>query len=189
MYAERGFSGELFGSGTKLLYAPHSEETTDTHSQTGRYSFVWDVAENRGYVMSDALQGYAPIASSLRVTNVSLNISQTAAQRVSGHTCEPATATVQLNDGSTTEFELLRAVDLKGFPIHIEKKANPAFTLSLSKIHLEPEPTDAFSPPDGFTKYPTPEALADELAVRQSNLRRRSSDQTPMIPGMQQPHY
>jgi hypothetical protein len=180
-------SGQLFGRGTKLLYAPQTEESTDSHRQPGRYSFIWDVAESRGYVLSDALQGYAPIASNLRVTNLTLKVGSGSAQRLSGHPCEPARATAQLTDGSTAEFELLRALDLNSFPVQIANTTNRAYTLSLSKVRLEEPPADAFAPPEGFTKYPSPEALADELAVRQSNLRRKSTEETPMTPGLEQP--
>jgi hypothetical protein len=179
---DRTSSGQLFGRGTKLLYAPQSGETTDTHRQPGRYSFIWDVAEASGYVLSDALQGYAPISSNLRVTSLALAPGQVAAQKISGHPCERTRATLQLSDGSISEYELFRATDLNGFPVQISSITNVAFTLTLSKIRFEQPPADAFSPPDGFTKYPTPEALSDELAARQNNLRRKSSDEMPLTP-------
>jgi hypothetical protein len=182
---DRTSSGQLLGRGTKLLYAPESDETIDSHRRPGGYSFIWDVAESRGYVLSETLQGYAPVSADLRVTNVAVEIGLAAAQRFSGHPCEPANATVRMSNGSTAGFGLLRAIDLSGLPVRIESTTNAnVFTLNLSKVRLEQPSAEIFLPPDGFTKYATPEAMADELAVRQSNLRRRSPDQMQPMPGM-----
>ena len=182
----RTSSGQLLGRGTKLLYAPESNETTDTHRQPGGYSFIWDVAESHGYVLSEALQGYAPVSADLHVTNVTIELSQAAAQRFSGHPAEPAHATVRMSNGSSAGFELLRAIDLHSFPVQIESTTNAnVFTLNFSKLRPEQPPADLFSPPNGFTKYATPEAMADELAVRQSNLKRKGPELTQPLPGMQ----
>jgi hypothetical protein len=187
---DRASSGQLLGRGTKLLYAPESDETTDTHHKPGGYSFIWDVAESKGYVLSEALQGYAPVSAVLHVTNVAIDIGQSAAQRISGHPCESARATVRMLDGSSAGFELFRAIDLNGFPIKIESATNAmVFTLNLSKIRIEQPQADIFSPPEGFTKYPTPEAMADELAARQNNLRRRNPYQLQAFPEMERGRY
>ena len=182
----RTSSGQLLGRGTKLLYAPESDETTDTHRMPGGYSFIWDVAESRGYVLSEALQGYAPVSLGLRVTNVAIELSQAAAQRFSGHPCESAKATIRMSNGSTAGFELLRAIDLNGLPVRIGSATNAdVFTLNLSKVRLEQPAVDIFSPPEGFTKYATPESMADELAVRQSSLKRKNSDPMQPIPDLE----
>lgn len=183
-------SGELLARGTKLLYAPNSAESTDAHHQPGGYSFIWDAAECRGYVLSEALQGYAPISSALPVTNIEFNPSKAGAQRISGHPCEPATATVRSADGATADFEILRAMDLNGLPVRIQAAAKPnPLTLTLSKIRLEAPPADVFSPPEGFTKYPNPDAMADELAARQNNIRRRNRGQMEPPSDLGRPPY
>lgn len=183
---ERTYSGQLLGRGTKLFYAPESDESIDTHRVPGGYSFIWDVAESRGYVLSEALQAYAPVTADLHVTNVTFEIGQAAAQRLAGHPCEPAKAIVRMSNGSSAGFDLLRASDLNGFPIRVDSTTNSnVFTLSLSKIRLEQNKAEIFLPPDGFTKYASPEAMADELAVRQSNLRRRNPGLMEPLPGMQ----
>jgi hypothetical protein len=68
----------------------------------------------------------------------------------------------------------LRATDLNGFPVRIQSQKAALLTLNFSKIHLEAPAAAVFSPPDGFSKYATPEAMADELAAREHNLRRRN---------------
>jgi hypothetical protein len=186
----RNSAGELLGRGTKLFYAPESDESADPRRQRGGYSFIWDVAANQGYVLSEALQAYAPISSDLRVTNVTIDAGQAAAQRFSGHLCEPATATARTTDGAAAEFELLRAKDLNGLALRIQAstKANP-FTLSFSKLHLEAPPDNVFSPPDGFAKYASPEAMADELAARERNLHRKNREQIDPSYGLEHGRY
>lgn len=182
--SDRNSSGQLLGRGTKLLYAPEAGEIPDGHRQPGGYSFIWDLAENRGYVLSEALQAYAPVSSDLRVTNLAIQAANIATQRFSGHPCDSATATARTADGTAAEFELLRAMDLNGFPVRIQAvtRANP-ITLNFSKVRLEPPPAEVFSPPDGFTKYPTPESMADEIAARQQNLSRKNREPIQPIPG------
>jgi hypothetical protein len=183
---ERSSSGQLLGRGTKLLYVPQTEENTDTHRQPGGYSFIWDVTESRGYVLSEALQGYAPVAAVIHVTNVLIDPEPTGAQRFSGHACEPARARVQMADGTTAGFNLLRAIDLKEFPVRIESATNAnVFTLSMSKILLEPPSPKVFAPPEGFTQYASPETMADELAARQHNLKRKTTEPLQPIPGVE----
>jgi hypothetical protein len=175
-------SGQLLGQGSKLLYAPHTYENPDApRPRAGGYSFIWDVAQSRGYVLSETLQGYAPVVAELQVTNLQIAPSAGPAQRYSGHNCEPANATVQTAD-STVGFELLRATDLHGFPVKIQMlaKANP-LTLSFSNVRFENVSAHVFAPPEGFTQYPSPQAMADELAARENNLRRRSSPRGPAV--------
>src|SRR5947209_18561606 len=79
---DRSSSGQLLCRGTKLLYAPESDETADSQRERGGYLFIWDVAENSGYVLSEALQGYAPVSARLHVTNVIMEPLPGAGQRL-----------------------------------------------------------------------------------------------------------
>lgn len=179
-------SGQLLSRGSRLFYAPESDESTGNRRKTGGFAFIWDVAQSKGYVLSDALQGYAPVAAELHVTNVTVQPGANSAQRYSGHPSEPATAIVSTTDG-VAGFELLRAIDLNAFPIRIESATNSSvFTLSISKVRFEQPAADVFSPPDGFTRYTSAEVMADELAARQSNLRRKGPGLTPSQLELQQ---
>jgi hypothetical protein len=190
MSAQRTVSGQLLGRGSKLLFAPSTDELADAQHQPGGYSFIWDVAQSRGYVLSEALQGYAPVASALHVTNIETVLGKAAAQRLAGHPCESATVTAQTAEGTAASFQVLRAMDLNGFPARIESAADArSMVLTFSKIRLEAPSADIFSPPEGFTKYPSPEAMADELAARQHNLRRRSSGQIDPLMNLDQRRY
>lgn len=183
-------SGELLGRGGKLLYAPRGEEISSAQQPRGGYIFIWDVAEGRGYVLSDALQGYAPVASRLQLTNIETSPSNVGAQRIANHPCESVKIVARAAEGPSAAFDVFRAMDLNGFPVRIESSTNATqFVLNLSKIRLEAPSAEVFSPPEGFTKYATPEAMADELAARQHNLRKKSSPQLQELMDLQQRRY
>jgi hypothetical protein len=170
------YSGELLGRGGMLLYAPDGEDMTEKKQQPGNYSFVWNVADHRGFVLSEALQGYAPVTSALQITNFQVIPGSSPAERIAGHPSESARALAVSAEGNGTAFDFYRAIDLKGVPLRITSITNtPAFTLTLSKVRLEAPPANIFLPPDGFTRYNNPEAMADELAAREHNLRRKSA--------------
>jgi hypothetical protein len=141
----------------------------------GAVSFVWDVAQNGGYMLSEALQGYAPIASNLRFTNVAAKAAAggSTPERVEGHWCEQQELVVSSSDGAAVEFRVWRAADLKGFPLRINWATNStSCAVSFSKLQLKAPPSELFSPPDGFTKYESPEAMMNELLLRQQSIRR-----------------
>jgi hypothetical protein len=181
---ERNFSGQLLGLGNKLLFAPDPGASSQKRVRDGGFTFIWDVAENRGYALSEALQAYAPVSSSTHVTNIIVSASQTAPQRFAGHACQLAVAILQKGDGGSASFELLRATDLKGLPVRISSSTNsPSLTMVFSKIRLESPGAEVFTPPDGFTKYTSTEAMADELAAREHNLRRKHTDELQPFSG------
>jgi hypothetical protein len=152
--------GELLGRGSKLLFAPRQIDTGEKVTPAKGFTYVWDMASASGFVLSEALQAYAPVSSSLRVTNVVEAAGAGAAHSV----------TVQMNDGSQNVYRLIR--DPKnGFPESIAA-LNPPATLTLSKTRFQAPPLDLFAPPSGFSRYQSPEALADEIAARQHSLRR-----------------
>lgn len=156
--------GELLGNGSRLLFAPRSSRTAKKEIQLGAFSFIWDVATSSGYVLSETLQAYAPVSSSVKVTGVK-----------SG---EPAadgqSAVVSLDNGSEWLFRIVRAPESRNLPTRINSVTNsPAFTLSLTRIRLEAPPADLFVPPEDFGKYRSPEALADELAARKNSSKRQ----------------
>jgi hypothetical protein len=164
---ENGSRGQLLGSGSKLIFAPVHDKTEEKKSRGGNFLFIWDVAQGRGYLLSEALQGYAPLSSDLRATNV---VGRTSANP--GHVAD--FTTVQMNNGTAETFQVVWSADAKAVPLHINSISNAIpLTVSVSKARLEPVAADLFSPPDGFAKYDSPEALVDELAARQRNLRRK----------------
>jgi hypothetical protein len=173
----RPITGELLVRGSKLLFAPGTEEPVSKRSRPGGFSFIWDVAEGRGYILSEALQVYAPVVSQLRPTNLLTQATASTRQKVDGHPCEPADATVQMSDGSASLVHVWRAVDLKGVPVRLSTATNSIpLAVGLSRIRLEAPPAILFAPPAGFAQYDSPQAMADEIALRQHNLKRTGPD-------------
>jgi hypothetical protein len=157
-------SGQLLCRGSKLLFAPASNEPKKKQARGGGFAFIWDVASGHGYVLSGALQAYAPVSSSVQATNV-VRENQSAA---------PANASVQMSDGTTHNFQCSPS-DLAGVPGRISGIGGQMpLVISLSNISREIPAEDTFTPPDDFSKFSSPEAMADELAARQRNLRRKT---------------
>ena len=166
-------SGQLLARGGKLLFLPDADKTQKKPARSVGISYLWDVAQGSGYVLSEALQGYAPVSSRARCTNLVAEIHDAAPQRIDGHPCVAQTMTMSASDGSMVRFEAWQATDLNGLPVRVASAANSAsFTLNLSKVRLAPQPGGLFVPPSGFTRYNSVEAMMTELALRQQNLSR-----------------
>lgn len=158
-------TGQLLIQGNRLLYA----------QKAGDRTFIWDAQLRAGYVLSDALQGYAPISSAVRVTNI-FTTSEIAGgsggTQVNGHAGHEAEITVASDDGSMAVFTVWRATDLNGFPVRIQSKnAVPPFTVNLFDVRPDKLAPKLFEPPDGFTAYPTAETMAGELFARKAKAK------------------
>jgi hypothetical protein len=175
-------AGELMGRGGKLLFAPQPGGPLDKYSRVEDFSYVWNVAENRGFLLSGPLQGYAPISSAARFTNVvvSSDTTSAAAEKVAGYRCQKTEVKVMSSEGTNAVFQVWRAPELKGMPVRIicTAKGKP-ITLGFSRIRLETPPSDLFQPPSDFTKYASGEVLMNELVARQQNLKRKRGWEPP----------
>ena len=174
--AVQTLAGELMVRGSKLLFAPEPTKVAKKQPHPEDSAFVWDVNENRGYVLNDPLQAYAPISSSRQFTNVTEGaaVNSTPPEKLGGHLCHAVEVTVTASDGVATAFQVWRATDLKGLPLRIQcPSGGVPLPLTLSKVRLEAVPNDLFLPPNGFTKYESPEAIMTEMALRRVNLSRK----------------
>jgi hypothetical protein len=157
-------TGELLCQGSRLLFAPNGSDRM----------FVWDVLQQRGFVVSEILQGYAPISSPVQITNV-VTRKQTvgsAGNPVNGHAGHEAEIAVQSNDGSTATFSVWCAADLDDFPVRITSSdAAKPFTISLSDLRYETLAAKLFLPPEDFTRYASLEAMNGELILRKARAR------------------
>jgi hypothetical protein len=174
-------AGELMVRGSKLLFAPEPRKVARKQPRSEDSAFVWDVNENRGYVLSEPLQAYAPISSSRQFTNVTASaaLNNASPEKVAGHSCQATEVTVTASDGVATVFRVWRAMDLKGLPLRIQcPSGGVPLTLTLSKVRLEAVPNDLFVLPNGFTRYESPEAMMTEMALRRVNLSRKQIYQT-----------
>lgn len=171
-------SGQLFCRGSKLLFAPISTEPKKKRAHGGGFAFIWDVASSSGYVLSGALQAYAPVSSGVHATNVVRDTQSAVA----------ANASVQMSDGSATTFLVSPGDNALGVPGRISATGGRSpLVISLSNVRPEVPAEDVFIPSDDFSRYSSAEAMADELAARQRNLRRKSPTEfQPMLETMPQ---
>lgn len=133
------------------------------------FIIVWDAAARRGFVLSEALQGYAPIGGSDCFSNLLMEETGSAPQRLDGHVVEKVNATITGCNGQAQAFELSRSGNL---PMEIHSSnAAPNFTLRFSKIEVAAPSGELFLLPKDFTKYDSEESLLAELASRQQDFQ------------------
>ncbi len=168
------FSGELFCRQSQLLWVPADRITRDHPAAKSGFSFIWDVAQQRGFALCESLQGYAPISSS-RPNDFRLEVkTDTAAvsKAVDAQPCVAEPVTVIAGDGAVNHFENWRATNLKNIPLKIiSLDGTSPFTVSLTQTSLTVPPPEEFVPPAGFTAYASFEAMLAELAEREQSLR------------------
>jgi hypothetical protein len=164
-------SGILLGREGRLVFQPTLPLKGKREQKEGGLFFIWDEASGSGYVVSEALQGYAPIRFGIDAT-AGPDISKPGIQEsVNGHPCHRCDAEVPLNNGLKERFTLWEADDEEHLPVRIETVEAPSrMTLDLSDIRREFPAQEIFSPPDGFTPYASSVSLMNELIVRDSSL-------------------
>lgn len=187
--------GELMGQGGSLVFMPALSGSATKHDPVAGCAFIWNVHTHSGYLLNGPMQAYAPISAGPQLGSLTTSAATTHAtpERIDGHLCECANAVVVTGDGATATFRLWQAADLNGLPLRVTSTSTGTpLTLTLSQAHLDPLPNDLFAPPNGFTKYDSPETLVRELTARQHNLKRRPAytpdeDQPVGGPGLPPP--
>lgn len=167
----RSVPGKLLGQGNYLVFTPNA----------GGVYFIWDVRENSGSVLNEALQGYAPITSPVLVTNVAIDPQKIGpvSEKVNGYSTKRTDVILALTDGSSAQFTVWRARELNGCPVRVRcASGRTRFDLNLSDIRLESLPREIFLPPDGFTKYTDGDTMLSELGARKATLRKKSAPAT-----------
>jgi len=150
-------SGQILVQGTKLRFETAFNHATGQFRRAGDFGVVWDVASQQGFVFSEALQGYAPIHTTVQFTN----------QLPSVRT-DQTNVTVIGSDGQPHRIELLRSQKMGDLPVRIGfLNGTQPFTLVFSEIKWIKAPEDLFLPPEDFTKYANEATLLTELEIRQ----------------------
>ena len=164
-------SGELLGREGRLVYQPALHLKGKRARTVGGLFFIWDVTKRSGYVLSEALQGYAPIKSDADAGSL-LSITKDGIQaEINGHSCHRCTAEVVLKDGLKAHVTLWQADDAEHFPVRIESANGPILTtLDFSEFRLEYPAQEIFLPPDGFTVYASSVAMMNELIIRETSI-------------------
>jgi hypothetical protein len=167
----RTVSGDLLEREGRLIFQPADHAKHKKNEIQGGTIFIWDEDRHMGYVLSDPLQAYARLPSSVQGTNVVWETDGAVQEEVDGHPCRRVKALVGCDDGSSARFMVWQAEDAKRLPVRIRSVSGlREFTLDFSNIRLELPTPELFVPPDGFTKYETAVALMNELIIRQTEL-------------------
>jgi hypothetical protein len=173
-------SGQLLCRGSQLLFAPDADSPSGKRFKRCGFIFIWEVGAQRGYLLSEALQGYAPISSRVQATNILALASRSASEGIGGHRCQRTEVEVETNDGSKAPFQVWRASDLNAAPLRIATAApGRPVIVNFSKIRLGAPSSRLFLPPDGFTAHDSAETMMGEMAMRQENLKRKSAEEQP----------
>ena len=175
-------SGELYCRLTRLYLVPDAPHSRSRHGYPDALSFIWNVSQGSGFALSEPLQGYAPIGSPLRLTNVLIEADSRIPppDKIEGHRCAREIITVVSGEGYTNQFEAWRAPDLKNVRLKIISRVGDApFKVTLSQVRLGSLPLAMFEPPPGFTPYASLMAMQNELAQRELNQRRRLESELP----------
>jgi len=159
-------AGMLFGRNGKLLFVPDATKT-DKRTPAGRYSFIWNIAKGEGIVLSDALQGWAPM--SLSSLGAVADVVFEGASPAAGGALSGLKAT--LADGRKVQFTASQGSG--GVPLQIHG-GEPVFNARLARVSLKAPDAAMFEVPRGFTAYSSPESMVDEMAARFRTLKRRS---------------
>jgi len=172
--ASQTMSGELLGRDGRLIFQPTLSIKGKRARAEGGLFFIWDETKHSGYVLSEALQGYAPIQSDVEADG-QLNITKEGIREdVNGHPCHRCEAVVALNSGLKARLILWQADDARHFPVRIEAVKGPnQMTLNFSGIRLEYPAQQLFLPPDSFTAYASSVALMNELIVRDASVAKK----------------
>ena len=172
-------SGQIFARGSRLLFAPDPKTADDEKPRRGEvdpgFSFLWDVSENKGWLLSEALQAYAPVSSQLRYSAVEFPAGETSGSA-------PGELKATLAGGTVYSAIVSRGPD--NFPARITAGTNEtAMTVALSRVRMQVPPMELFVVPKAFTAYSSAEALVDELAMRQRGLNRKGElEGVPLAP-------
>jgi hypothetical protein len=166
--------GELLGRDGRLLLAPSGSKSEEKTQRDPGFMFLWNVANNAGYILAEVLQGYAPVNGTNTYKTPVVRSEAPSPDRVGGYACNLQEVTVEDGQGRIHMFKVWRAPELKGFPVRVQRLGtNSSLALTLSKVRLEAPPENLFSPPESFARYANPDVLMSEIVLREQNLRRK----------------
>lgn len=168
-------SGELLARDGRLLFQPALNLKKKHLQAEGGLFYIWNTVDHSGYVLSEALQGYAPITPDVVATGP-LTITRESIQEViDGQPCHKCEAAVSLASGRSVLLTLWESDQTGHFPVRIEAvNGLQRTTLDLSDVRMEYPPQDLFLPPDGFTAYENGARLMNELILRDASYSKKS---------------
>jgi hypothetical protein len=173
----RNKSGDLLGREGRLIFQPTLLIKGKRARTEGGLYFLADQNRHTGYILSEALQGYAPIQLSpgIALPDIESMPKDGPPEDVNGHPTHRRAMDVSLDAGQIGHLTLWQADDLRHFPVRIQWIApSNSVTVNFSEVRVEYPQQELFRPPDGFTTYPTPVALMNELMTRDANFAKQN---------------
>ena len=158
-------SGALFQQEGILLFVPRSETAPAQNPWTGRFRFLWNLPQRRGYVISESLRGYfvaAPLAE--YHGSASNRSNRFASETIDAQACVRDDVTVTTGTGSRSEFEVWRPQG-DGPPLRINSAPGtfPALTAELFEVNVDRLSLELFHPLATLNRYRDAAAMAQEL--------------------------
>jgi hypothetical protein len=166
--------GDLFGRGNKLFFSP---DPSCFEHRTGGFGFLWDVAEGRGALLCDTMQGYAPISSRFHATDLVVRRTGQGLRKIAGHACESEEVSVGAVDAPTQVLHVWQSAELRNFPVRMSGVDGRPFDVTLSKVRLGVPAADMFQPPEGFSRFESVEGMLAEMVMRQEKLKRKPTEE------------
>ena len=108
-------TGQLLGPGDRLLFAP-DPRSLDKRLRPIGLSYIWNVKDNRGCVLSETLQGWAPIGFGVHYTNVLSTRTDYRAGTSGGHSCTQESVQICFQRRRRDPTSALAGHRLKGAP-------------------------------------------------------------------------
>ncbi len=185
-------SGDLLSRGDELLFAPALKKSESKLWRLGTPTYLWNPAQDSGFLLSEALQGYAPVSSSTKVVAIHAAPPQAAPERFAGQACEVQEVSLETASGSNEVVRIWRTVS-RHIPARITvlSGAEP-MTLEFSQLRAEAAAAKLFQPPADFTRYTSAEAMMSEVSMREQSLKRKRSaplGEMPPMPDAPRPMY
>jgi hypothetical protein len=174
-------AGNLFQNEGVLLYVPKADQLTRSNTWAGSFRFLWDVAQNSGYILSERLRGYTPTHSPVHY-NAPASQPPTGppvVTQIEGQPCWKDELTVSSSNGEQTHLQVWWPQGESGPPLRIISPGDAAragFIVQLSEPNLDPLAPDLFVLSPAFVHYASAEAMVRQLKHKEPVLPYSQSD-------------
>jgi hypothetical protein len=162
-------SGNLFQQFGQLLFVPMKDGSLAPGARKRSFRFLCDVQRNSGYVICEALRGYARWNVPAHYSSIEAAPARAAVtiEQVDGQPCERREAELRDQDGTVHHVTVWRATELNGVPLRIAwSSGSESYILRLSDVIVEAQTPELFEPPSQFSEYSKPESMLRELVRR-----------------------
>jgi hypothetical protein len=158
-------TGTLFQKEGQLLFVPSTETAPARSGWVGTFRFLCSPSENKGWVISERLRGYAAWTSGVRYTG-STPVGALTTEQIEGQTCLVQDVRITGTDDQAVQARVWRPQDAPGPPIRItfaESSTTPGLAVQLADINPDPLTPELFTPPPEDVRFDSTAAMVREL--------------------------